>query len=275
MSPTKNSSTTATEKSKQITSKLAIPDLLTMLEAGVHFGHERSKRNPKMEPFIFLQRNRIAIIDLEKTQQRLMAAATYVEHLVQQTTRDILFVGTKRQARAIIRRHAESIGMPYVTQRWLGGTLTNFATIQKSIEKLDELKKRIDSKVMEKMTKKEKAVMQKEIERLEGVLEGMMTMRAMPAAVFVAGAHDEKLAIREARRAKVPVIGITDTNADPDVLDYAIPANDDAVRSLDLIIGTIAQAIAIGRGMKKPDVAPLEAEKPKTAAEADPSPSDK
>lgn len=226
---------------------LDIPELLAMLEAGVHFGHERSKRNPKMEPYIFQQRNRIAIIDLEKTRDKLKKAAEFAYKTAQESTRDILFVGTKRQARDIVRTHAEKIGMPYVTQRWLGGTLTNFATIQKSIEKLDELKSQHENEQNLKMTKKEKSVMQKEIQRLEAVLEGIKEMRTMPAAIFVIGAHDEKLAVREARRVKIPIIGITDTNADIDLINYPIPGNDDAVRALNLITETIVNAIAAAR----------------------------
>lgn len=226
---------------------LDIPELLAMLEAGVHFGHERSKRNPKMEPYIFQQRNRIAIIDLEKTRERLKQAAEFAYQTAKTSTRDILFIGTKRQVRDIVHTHAERIGMPYVTKRWLGGTLTNFATIQKSIEKLDELKSQHENEQNLKMTKKEKSVMQKEIERLEAVLEGIKEMRTMPAAVFVIGAHDEKLAVREARRVKIPVIGIADTNADIDLIDYPIPGNDDAVRALNLITETIANAIAAAR----------------------------
>ncbi len=230
------------------TANLAIPELVTMLEAGVHFGHERSKRNPKMERFIFEQRNRIAIIDLEKTHLALNAASQAAYRLATTSTRGILFVGTKRQAREIVRRHAESIGMPYVTKRWLGGTLTNFSTIQKSIEKLDELRgKQANPEVSSKMTKKERAVMQKEVGRLEAVLEGIKDLRTLPAALFVIGAHDEKLAVREAKRVGIPVIGITDSNANPDLIDYPIPGNDDAVRSLDLIVGTIASAIKAAR----------------------------
>ncbi|MAF80989.1 30S ribosomal protein S2 [bacterium] len=232
-----------------------------MLEAGVHFGHERSKRNPKMEPYVFLRRNRVAIIDLEKTQEGLIAAATFVERLMAKTTGEVLFVGTKRQAREIVRRHAESVKMPYVTKRWLGGTLTNFATIQKSIEKLDELKKQQESSSIEKLTKKERAVMRKEIGRLEEVLEGMMNVRKLPAALFVVGAQDEKLAVREARRAGIPIIGIADTNANPDLLDYAIPANDDAVRSLDMLVDVIAQAIAAGLKHRPKEPTPEVAEK--------------
>lgn len=228
---------------------VAIPELVQMLEAGVHFGHERSKRNPKMETYIFMQRNRVAIIDLEKTREALAAAARFLQQVASESTREILFVGTKRQAREIVRRHAEAVHMPYVTKRWLGGTLTNFATIQKSIEKLEELKGVRDTSAVEKLTKKERSVMQKEIERLESVLEGLRSVRALPAAVIVVGAHDEKLAVREARRVGIPIVGITDTNADPGLVDYPIPANDDAVRSLDLVVGTLAQAVAAGRGM--------------------------
>ncbi len=234
---------------------IIIPELVTMLEAGVHFGHERSKRNPKMEPFIFQQRNRIAILDLEKTQHALRAAADEAYRIASTSTRGILFVGTKRQAREIVRRHADRLGMPYVTKRWLGGTLTNFSTIQKSIEKLDELRQReTDPTLVGKITKKERSVMKKEIGRLEVVLEGIKDMRTLPAALFVVGAHDEKLAVREAKRVGIPVIGITDSNADPDLIDWPIPGNDDAVRSLDLIVGTIAAAIKAARD-EKPVVA--------------------
>ncbi|MEX1997501.1 MAG: 30S ribosomal protein S2 [Candidatus Andersenbacteria bacterium] len=226
------------------------PELLEMLEAGVHFGHERSKKNPKMEPFVFQQRNRVAIIDLEKTKEQLQRAVDYIYRLASTPTKEILFVGTKRQAREIVRRHAESVEMPYVTKRWLGGTLTNFSTILKSIEKLDELKSRSQTGALDKMTKKERSVMRKEINRLEQVLEGIMGLRSLPAALFVVGSHDEKLAVREAKRVGIPVIGITDTNADPDVVDYPIPANDDAVRSLDLLVGSIAQAIMLARGQQ-------------------------
>lgn len=220
-----------------------VPELTTMLEAGVHFGHERSKRHPKMNEFIFMQRNRVAIIDLEQTQVLLTKACEFLQKLAKQENSIILFVGTKRQAREIVRKWAEESNMPYVTKRWLGGTLTNFATIQKSIEKLEELKQAQNSAAWEKMTKKEKAIVRKEVERLEEVLEGIKSLKKMPQALIVAGAHDEKLAISEAKRMKIPVIGIADTNANPENIDYPIPANDDAVRSLDLIISTLAKCL--------------------------------
>jgi small subunit ribosomal protein S2 len=225
-----------------------LPELMEMLEAGVHFGHERSKRNPKMEPFIFTQRNRISIIDLEQAQQKLAEATQFIFELCQKTSKEILFVGTKRQARDIVRKYAEHSNMPYVTKRWLGGTLTNFATILKSIEKLEELKSMSATSQWEKLTKKERAVINKEIDRLEQVLEGIKTMRTLPSAVFVIGAHNEKLAVHEARRMHIPVIGIVDTNANPALLDYPIPGNDDALRAIELVVGTITNAILVAKG---------------------------
>lgn len=225
-----------------------IPDVVAMLEAGVHFGHEKSKRNPKMEQFIYMHRSKVAIIDLNHTREGLIAAAEFAYEIAQKPHAQILFVGTKRQARAIVRKYAEASGMPYITKRWLGGTLTNFATILKSIEKLQELKRTEGSKQAATLTKKERAVRQKEIERLEGVLEGLKNVRSLPDAIFVAGAHDERIAVREAVRMGIPVIGIADTNSDPKLLTRPIPANDDAIRSLDLITSVIAKAIMSARG---------------------------
>ncbi len=225
-----------------------VPELVEMLEAGVHFGHDRAKRNPKMQPYIFTQRNRIAIFDLEKTRNSLLEALDFIQSVAKDKNKTILFVGTKRQAREVIRRHAEAAGMPYVTERWLGGTLTNFSTIQKSIEKLEHLKsEEANDKVQATLTKKEKSVRRKEIERLEGILEGIRSLRTLPATVFVAGAHDEELAVKEAIRMHIPVVGITDTNANPDSIDYPIPANDDAVHSLELLVGTVAAAVIAAR----------------------------
>jgi small subunit ribosomal protein S2 len=224
----------------------ALPGLVELLEAGVHFGHERSKQNPKMKAHIFTQRNRIAILDLEKTQAGLQAAADFASKIASNPRHEILFVGTKRQARQTVREQAEAAGMPYVTRRWLGGTLTNFATIQKSVEKLEELKK-MSQENQGKFTKKEQAVRQKEIARLESVLEGIKALKTMPKALFIVGAYDEKNAVHEARKMGIPTIGIVDTNADPDVIDYPIPANDDAVRSIQVIVKTITTAIITAR----------------------------
>lgn len=226
---------------------VATPSLVTLLEAGVHFGHDRSKQNPKMKPYVFTQRNRVAILDLEKTVVGITAALNFLKQVAAQPNKEILFVGTKRQAREVVERHAKRAGQPYVVKRWLGGTLTNFATILKSIEKLEELKSAALSDQAEKMTKKEIAVQRQEISRLETVLEGIKSLRALPAVVIVIGSHDEKLAVAEAHRVKIPVIGLVDTNADPDRVDYPIPANDDAVRSLDVLVGVLADAIIEAR----------------------------
>lgn len=240
----------AATKSKTSPADKLVPELVAMLEAGVHFGHERSKRNPKMAPFIFMQRNRVAIIDLEQTRQQLINAARFAHEIASAPSKEILFVGTKRQSRTIIHKYAEATGQPYVTQRWLGGTLTNFSTILKSIEKLEELRRIESGDQAAKLTKKERAVHRKEIERLEGVLEGIKSMRALPAALFLASIHNERVAVREAKRMGIPVIGIADTNADPNQVDYPISANDDALRSVDLITSVIAAVVADARGKK-------------------------
>jgi small subunit ribosomal protein S2 len=223
--------------------KTQVPELIDMLEAGVHFGHERSKKNPQMDRYIFMLRNRMAIIDLEKTHAALTEAIRFLEGIAADPNKQVLFVGTKRQAREIVRKHAEASHMPYVTTRWLGGTLTNFSTILKSIEKLEELKSFAETPAAEKITKKEKAVRTKEIERLEGVLEGIKGLKKLPAAIIAVGVHDEHLAVREANRVGIPVVGIADTNANPKLVEYPVPANDDAIRSIDLIVGTLARAI--------------------------------
>lgn len=243
------------EKTKDavVTSPVAklVPDVVQMLEAGVHFGHEKSKRNPGMEQYIYMHRSRVAIIDLNHTKDGLTKAAEFAYEIAKKPSAEILFVGTKRQVRPIVQKYAEAAGMPFVTRRWLGGTLTNFSTILKSIEKLQELKRTEDDKQLIRLTKKERAVRQKEVERLESVLEGMKALRTLPAAIFVAGAHDEKIAVKEAIRMGIPVIGIADTNADPKLITRPIPANDDAIKSLDLITSVISNAIIAARTTKK------------------------
>lgn len=221
-----------------------VPELVDMLEAGVHFGHERSKKNPRMDRYVYMLRNRMAIIDLEATQRALQRAVKFLQLLIQRDpTSLVLFVGTKRQAREIVRRYAQELTMPYVTKRWLGGTLTNFSTILKSIEKLEEMRSLVGTSALEKITKKERAVHAKEISRLEGILEGIKNIKKLPAALIAVGAHDERLAVKEARSIGIPIVGLTDTNADPALVDYPIPANDDAIRSIELIVSTLARAL--------------------------------
>lgn len=226
---------------------MQMPSLADLLEAGVHFGHDTSKWNPKMQQYIFTVRNHVHVLNLQETLIHLEKAADFARGVAAKGG-SILFVGTKRQARPIVKEQAERCGMPYITTRWLGGTFTNFETILKSIQKLEDLKAKVDSPEAEMLTKKERAVLNNEIKRLNDVLQGLKELRKMPTAVFLVGAHQEKIAAKEALRKKVPVIALLDTNAEPDGVDYAIPANDDAVRSLDIIVKTIATAILEGKG---------------------------
>lgn len=234
---------------------MKFPSLVDLLEAGAHFGHETSKWNPKMEQYIFMTRNRVHVLDLQKTLSCLESAAKFAQGIAAKGG-VILFVGTKRQARGIVKTEAERCGMPFVTTRWLGGTFTNFETILKSINKLEELRQTISSPDASTLTKKEKAVINNEIERLQDVLQGLKDLKKVPNAVFLIGAHSEKIAAKEAKRKNVPVIAMVDTNVDPSDIDYPIPANDDAVRSIDIIVKTIADAIIEGKAALPPAPAP-------------------
>ena len=204
-----------------------------------------------MAPYIFTTRNRVHVLDLQQTHDALERAAEFVQKLSARGG-TMLFVGTKRQARAVVKAQAERCGMPYVTTRWLGGTFTNFDTILKSITKLESLRTKRSSPEATVLTKKERAVIDNEIRRLEEVLEGLKNLRKLPEAVFLVGAHDEKIAVKEAKRKNVPVVALVDTNADPAGISYPIPANDDAVRSLELIVRVIADAVLDGRAAATP-----------------------
>ncbi len=217
--------------------------LLELLKSGAHFGHKASRWNPKMKPFIFSTRNNIHIIDLEKTRNSLQKAVSFVAE-VAKSGGVVLFIGTKRQSRDVVKQQAESCGMPYVNLRWLGGTFTNFRTIQKTVRKLEKLQSRKDSPDFEqKYTKKERLLIEREIEKLTKLFSGIKDMKKTPQAVFITDIHHDKIALTEARKMKVPVIAITDTNTDPSLVDYAIPANDDAVAAVSLITQVIAEAI--------------------------------
>lgn len=225
---------------------MQLPSLQELLEAGVHFGHDPSRWNPKMAPHIFGARGHVHVIDVQQTVRALERAREFVRSLV---ARDgvLLFVGTKRQARALVKAEATRCGMPYVTTRWLGGTFTNFPTILKSIEKRSLLQERLERADAALLTKKDRQKMQKEIERLDTVLEGLRNVRKIPDAVFLLGSHDEKLAVKEALRSRVPIVAVVDTNADPTGIDYVIPGNDDAVRSIALFARFLADAVLEGR----------------------------
>ena len=219
-----------------------------LLEAGVHFGHQTKRWNPKMKPFIFGERNGIYIIDLGRTARLYQAAADFVTDV---TARGgtLLFVGTKRQAQDAIAEEAQRCGMFHVNQRWLGGLLTNFTTIQRSLARLREIEAMSTDGRYETLSKKEIARFDKERRKLAKNLDGIRGMNRLPDAVFVVDTRHEQIAVDEARKLKIPVIGVVDTNCDPDEVDYVIPGNDDALRSIRLFAAGIADAVLAGRGL--------------------------
>jgi small subunit ribosomal protein S2 len=222
---------------------LAMKDLL---EAGVHFGHQTKRWNPKMKPFIFGERSGIYILDLGKTVKHYREAEGFVRQLAAEG-KSILFVGTKRQAQDVVAEEATRCGMYYVNERWLGGLLTNFTTIQRSLNRLRDLEAMSTDGRYETMPKKEIAKAEKEKRKLLKNLEGIRHMSRLPDAIFVVDTRKEKIAVDEARKLKIPVIGIVDTNCDPDEVDYIIPSNDDAIRSIKLICGAMADAVLEGK----------------------------
>ena len=225
---------------------MSVITMRELLEAGVHFGHQTRRWNPKMKPFIFQERNGIYIIDLAQTvaKMRLTYAA------VKQMSHDkkvILFVGTKKQAQEVVKDEAERAGTYFINQRWLGGTLTNFSTIQKRIARLRELEGMKAQGDFDRLTKKEVAKLQEELNKLERFLGGIKDMHRLPDAVFIVDPKKERIAVLEAKKLKIPIIAVIDTNCDPDEIDYPIPGNDDAIRAVKLMVSKIADAIIEGR----------------------------
>ncbi|NDQ58774.1 MAG: 30S ribosomal protein S2 [Acidipila sp.] len=235
-----------------------------LLEAGVHFGHQTRRWNPKMKEFIFGERNGIHIIDLQKTLKMFREAARYVTELSAQG-RTLLFVGTKRQAQEAVAEEAKRCNMYYVNTRWLGGTLTNWATLQKSLKRLKELKTMQEDGRMAQLSKKEAARLDRELKHLLANLAGIEGMAALPDALFIVDSNCEEIAVKEARRMGIPVVAIVDTNCDPDVVDAVIPGNDDALRAIRLFTSKIADAVTEGRSTF--DQAQLEAQKSAEAAQ--------
>lgn len=226
---------------------MSVISMKQLLEAGVHFGHNTRRWNPKMKEYIFGERNGIYIIDLAKTEAKINVAYQAIKEIVQNGGR-VLFVGTRKQTQEVIREEATRAGQFYVDQRWLGGTLTNFKTIRKSISRLFEIERMEEEGVFEVLPKKEVILLNKEKERLEKYFNGIRDMNTLPDALFVVDPKSEYNAIREARKLNIPVFGMVDTNCDPDYVDYIIPANDDAIRAVKLIVGTMANAIVEAQG---------------------------
>jgi small subunit ribosomal protein S2 len=245
-----------------------------LLEAGVHFGHQTRRWNPKMRRYIFGERGGIYIIDLQKTLESLEEAQAFVRNLAERGG-TVLFVGTKKQAQDSIEEEAERAGMPYVNHRWLGGLLTNWRTIAERIERLHELRRLREEGQLDLLPPKERISMQGELEKLDANLGGVADMRKQPDSVFIVDLRKEQLAVREARRLGLPVIALVDTNCDPDEADFVIPGNDDAIRSCSLIVRALGDAIAEGKQRATPaDFAPpaeeQQQEEPPAAEEAAP-----
>jgi small subunit ribosomal protein S2 len=217
-----------------------------LLEAGVHFGHQTRRWNPKMAPYIFTERNGIYIIDLQKTVKKLEEAYMFVRDVAANGD-TILFVGTKKQAQDSVRDEAERCGMPFVNARWLGGMLTNFNTIQKRIKRLGQLKTMEENGTFDMLPKKEVIKLRLEIEKLEKFMGGITGMKRQPAAMFIVDPRKERIAVAEAKKLGIPIIAIVDTNCDPDEIDYVIPGNDDAIRAVKLIAGKLADAVLEGK----------------------------
>jgi len=229
--------------------KLEYKDLL---DAGVHFGHLTRKWNPKMAPYIFMERNGIHVIDLNKTIACLEAASNYMKNVVK-SGRKIMFVATKKQAKQIVAAEASRLNMPYITERWLGGMLTNFATVRKSIKKMSAIERLMKDEAFKNLAKRERLMKQREKEKLEKVLGGIADQGRLPAALFVVDIKREHIAIKEAKKLNIPVIGMVDTNSDPELIDFPIPANDDAFKSISLITSYLGKAVEEGLMERKKD----------------------
>ncbi len=225
---------------------MGVVSMKQLLEAGVHFGHQTRRWNPKMARYIFTERNGIYIIDLQKTVKKLEEAYLFVRDVAANGD-NVLFVGTKKQAGESIKEEAERAGAHYVNARWLGGMMTNFKTIRRRIQRLEQLHKMQEDGTFERLPKKEVAKLELEIEKLEKYLGGIKNMDKLPGALFIVDPRKERIAVAEAKKLGIPLVAIVDTNCDPDEIDYVIPGNDDAIRAVKLIAGTMADAIIEGR----------------------------
>ena len=237
----------------------------TLLDAGCHYGHQTRRWNPKMKSYIFGERNGIYILDLKQTMIGADRAYTFLKETAAKGG-TVLFVGTKKQAQEAVAAQAERCGMPYINQRWLGGMLTNFVTMRSRISRMEELEAMVEDGRMALLPKKEQAVLTKELAKLQANLGGARTMTSLPQAIFVVDTKREEIGVREANRLHIPVVGLLDTNSDPDVIDYGVPANDDAIRSVSLMCELAADAILAGTGKEQ-----ITAEEMAATTEAEPA----
>ena len=225
---------------------MAVISMKQLLEAGVHFGHQTRRWNPKMAKYIFTERNGIYIIDLQKTVKKVDEAYNFLRSVAEEG-KSVLFVGTKKQAQEAVKEEALKADMFYVNERWLGGMMTNFQTIQKRINRLKELETMEEDGTFEVLTKKEVLQLRHEMEKLEKFLGGIKDMKKLPGALFIVDPRKERIAVAEARKLNIPIVAIVDTNCDPDEIDYVIPGNDDAIRAVKLLTGRMADAVIEGR----------------------------
>ena len=225
---------------------MAVISMKQLLEAGVHFGHQTRRWNPKMAPYIFTERNGIYIIDLQKTVKKVDEAYDFLRSVAEEG-KSIIFVGTKKQAQEAVKEEALKSGMFYVNERWLGGMMTNFATIRKSINRLKELEAMEEDGTFEVLSKKEVLALKREQEKLEKSLGGIKDMEELPGALFIVDPRKERIAVAEAKKLNIPIVAIVDTNCDPDEIDYVIPGNDDAIRAVKLLTSRMADAVIEGR----------------------------
>lgn len=250
INPVRNNTDTDKVKKKKRTSNRVNLDTSEMLKAGLHFGHRTSRVHPKMEPFIFGIRNTVHIIDLEKTKGKFEETLKFIESLISEN-KTLLFVGTKVQWKDLVKETAKELGLPFVTERWLGGTFTNFETIKKRVDYFKELEEKKKSGELEKYPPKEKADFERELQELELKYGGIKDMKRLPDAIFVLDMRKDSLAVKEAKKKGVKVIGVADTNVDPSLADYVIPANDDAISSIKYILAKVKEVILKARPKKK------------------------
>ena len=246
---------------------MAVVSMKQLLEAGVHFGHQTRRWNPKMAEYIYMERNGIYIIDLQKTVKKLEEAYSFVRS-VSESGKSVLFVGTKKQAQDAVKEEAERVGQFYVNARWLGGMLTNFKTMRTRVDRMAQLKKMQEDGTFDMLPKKEVVKLLHEMEKLDKYLGGVKEMKRLPGALFVVDPRKEHNAISEARKLGIPIVAIVDTNCDPDEVDYVIPGNDDAIRSIRLISAAMANAVMEGRQGEDAEEAPAEGEAEADAEEA-------
>ena len=239
---------------------MAVISMKQLLEAGVHFGHQTRRWNPKMAPYIFTERNGIYIIDLQKTVRKIDEAYAFVRSIAMEG-KSVLFVGTKKQAQESIETEAKRCNMYYVNNRWLGGMMTNFRTIRKRIDRMEQLKTMQEDGTFDLLPKKEVVKLELEMAKLDKYLGGVKNMKTLPKAMFIVDPHKERIAVSEARKLNIPIVAIVDTNCDPDEIDYVIPGNDDAIRAVKLISGAMADAVLEGKQGKQDAPAAEEAAK--------------